>query len=461
MARTQKPWEEKWSILRRLGRGGQGETFLVTSTANAEQRGVLKVLNAGKSVQARGRMRREVVNLDTLAKAQVKVPQVLDGNTGEYAEPETTLYFVMDYIPGKSLTEEVTTRKRIPLDQAAKIVKDICGTVVAAHSNDVLHRDLKPDNIIVRDFDAADLVIVDYGLSYLEADGPEDLTKVHEQFRNRFLSLPETNTPGGDRRDKRSDIAAVAGVLYYCLTGFEPGHLRDANGQPPHRRKGYSVREAIGEDVRCEQVERLLDRAFAVEVENRFQSGEEFLGRLETALKPQAPDEDPAVVSAELAKLVRLHDRPVLLAEYRQIAQRVFQSLLQQLSEAAQQVVPPFSATISGGLPAQENTFPKGIEPLSAGEYIMTVGIAPHSRYRLIAFAAGAKGNECLIVRKFGSQAEVKGSSGFMGPATFSQWEPVLWFQPDRVPDQDSLRSLVRASLNTALRAVAEDILPK
>ena len=282
-----RSWESKWEFKKELGRGGQGKTFLAVSKDDSGQQGVLKTLNRGKSVQARGRMRREVVNLDTLAKAQVKVPHVLDGNTDEYADENVELYFVMEYILGKTLKDEILARGRLPLEKAAAVAMDLYQTVAAAHQNDVLHRDLKPDNIIMRDFDAADLVIVDYGLSYLEEDTPQDLTHSDEQFRNRFLALPETNTPGGDRRDKRSDITAVCAILYYCVTGFEPGHLRDGNGRPPHRREKYSVRQALQGDARCEQLETFFDRAFAVEVENRFQSCEEVMRRLEIVLKPR------------------------------------------------------------------------------------------------------------------------------------------------------------------------------
>ncbi len=405
-------------------------------------------------------MRREVVNLDTLAKAQVKVPQVIDGNTDQYADTETTLYFVMDYIRGKPLTDEVAGRRRVPLDHAVKLIKDLCSTVAAAHRNDVLHRDLKPDNIMVRDFEAADLVIVDYGLSYLEEESSQDLTRLGEQFRNRFLALPETNTPGGDRRDQRSDVTAVAGVLYYCLTGFEPGHLRDSNGRPPHRRQGSSVREALANDGRCEQVEGLLDRAFAVEVENRFQSCDEFVGRLDAALKPPAPDEDPAIVSAELVKLLRVQDRKTLLAEYGQIAQKVMQKIQQQGSLLASQMARPFTVTMGLGVP-QGQALPDGIDLLGREGLTFNVGLPHHDRSWSVGFAGGAKGQECAILRCTSSQTgSAAGVFNMNTKAAVNRWEPVIWFLPENVPDDDKIRSVLRESVNIALRALAREVMP-
>src|SRR5262249_50157237 len=153
--------------------------------------------------------------------------------------------FVMEFVPGKTLRDEVAERKKLGLEEAMAITIDLCQTVAAAHRENVLHRDLKPANIIVRDLTKPDLVIVDYGLSFNHKDEEATVTQVGEQLRNEFLALPETNIPGGDRRDKRSDITALAAIAYYCLTGNAPGHLRDARSLAPHRRPGFSVREAL------------------------------------------------------------------------------------------------------------------------------------------------------------------------------------------------------------------------
>lgn len=451
-----RPWESKWKNERKLGRGGQGETFLVISKEDPNRRGVLKTLNRGKLVQARGRMHREVVALDTLAKASVKVPQVFDGNTSEYAEADVELYFVMEYIPGKTLTDEIAERGRLSMDKAAAVVMDLCKTVAAAHQNDVLHRDLKPDNIIVRNFDSSDLVIVDYGLSYTEETAP-NLTHADEQFRNRFLSLPETNTPSGDRRDKRSDITAVCAVLYYCMTGFIPGHLRDGNGHPPHRRPSYTIRQFLQDDTRCDQLEMLFDRGFAVEVENRFQSCEEFLGRLETSLKSPTIDEDPVVVSAELAKLLRQHDRRTLLAEYTEYALQVLQRIQQQALALAQSFRPPFVITPSPGLLAVENTFPQGIDRITPG-FSLTVGVQSHSdRLRSILFALGAEGNQCVLLR--GRIVYIQDGRGGMVVQHDPHWERLLWFNPDQPPREEELLSILNQSVTRTVRDLGNDIL--
>jgi hypothetical protein len=114
---------------------------------------------------------------------------------------------------------------------------------------------------------------------------------------------------------------------------------------------GFLHHEVLEKDDRCEQIEGLFGRGFAVEVENRFQSCEECLGRLVVALKPATPDEDPANVSAALTKLLRLHDRTTLLHEYGQVAQKVLQRMIPQAHKAFQGIAAPFTSSIAGGHP--------------------------------------------------------------------------------------------------------------
>jgi serine/threonine protein kinase len=246
MTKRAAPWGDAWKVERRLGGGGQGNTWLVCSCNDTTQRGVLKTLRRNDSAEARGRMRIEVASLAFLAKQGAKVPRVLAANVEQADDPDLELFFVMEYIPGRALSEVIRERGRLPLEQVAAVTLGLCATVSLAHKNRILHRDLKPDNIIVRDLDKADLVIVDFGLSFNEDEAEETLTQFDEQMRNRFLALPETNVAGGDRRDHRSDVTALAAIFSFCLTGHEPGQLRDGRGLPPHRRMGTRSAPSLG-----------------------------------------------------------------------------------------------------------------------------------------------------------------------------------------------------------------------
>ena len=133
MANT-RPWEANWKFVKNLSGGGQGTTQLVSSVVDPNRLGVLKTLVSRnkQSPQARGRMRVEVASLDVLAKQGIKVPEVYEGNTDQHADLNAELYFVMEYIPGKTLKKEVTDRGPLPLEKVVAIANELCGTHVDA-----------------------------------------------------------------------------------------------------------------------------------------------------------------------------------------------------------------------------------------------------------------------------------------------------------------------------------------
>ena len=223
------PWDEKWTNMRALGSGGQGVTRLVDSIEHPDRIGVLKYLVNNKHPASRARMRREVASLQSLRALGGKVPEVYDHNTGSYEDASVELYLVMEFVDGVTLAEYLKTNGQLPVDQSIDFSLDLCKTVEIAHNEGILHRDLKPDNIVVRDAMANDLWIVDYGLSFNTSD--EDLTETVETFRNKFLDLPETNTPGGNRRDPRSDVTALCAVFYFTLSGYRCGATTRRDGQ--------------------------------------------------------------------------------------------------------------------------------------------------------------------------------------------------------------------------------------
>lgn len=86
----------------------------------------------------------------------------------------------------------------VPLESAVAITQELCQTVRIGISQSIQHRDIKPDNIIVRSLEAPDVIIVDYGLSFNEAEDTR-ISKVGERIGGAFLTVPERHIPGGDR----------------------------------------------------------------------------------------------------------------------------------------------------------------------------------------------------------------------------------------------------------------------
>ena len=83
------------------------------------------------------------------------------------------------------------------------------------HASGVGHRDIKPDNIILRSGICASPVLIDFGLTFNVHDEEEDLTPDWQQVGNKFLSLPEHAMFSQNKRDLRSDLTSCVGLLYF------------------------------------------------------------------------------------------------------------------------------------------------------------------------------------------------------------------------------------------------------
>jgi serine/threonine protein kinase len=188
----------------------------------------------------------------------------------------------------------------------------------------IVHRDIKPENIIVRSTAAPDVVMVDFGLSFNE-DADQTNTSVDEGLDNKFISLPERRGPGENKRDPRSDITDVCAILFYCLTGCSPRNPRDSQGRPPHRRPNYELTGRVQNAVQLTLLNGLLDRGLNYELDARFQTVEELVGRLNEVANPAVkpvPEDLDAVASRESAAL-RKNDRKTQLSNYSTNAQSI------------------------------------------------------------------------------------------------------------------------------------------
>jgi serine/threonine protein kinase len=466
------PWDDDWSEIQKLDQGGQGYTFLVESRQSAGQRAVLKKLKNNKDHQARARMHREYTNLRVLASIGVNVPKVLAGNTDQYEKDGVQLFFVMEFVDGKTLKKEVEERGRLPFEEASAIVLSLLSTLAAAHAEGIVHRDLKPDNIIVRDMVKKDLVIIDYGLSFNRDEAAETITQTGDTFRNKFLDLPETNTESGNFRDPRSDVTAAVAVLFYCLTGRVPGHLQDSRGLAPHRRPGSSVQDALGGGPRAEQMALLMDVGLAQHIESRFQTVDELARRLrQLASQDQAAVEDPVLVASQLSDLLRQQDRKTQLEELRG---RVggFSNLISQqgnkLSMALNQRNSRFGFHMGGNFgfnPPQQVEIPDGLEDLQIG-VMATVTVQAHQNQRVIQLKFGAKGNQCAVIgRVSGISPPAQVAPGMPRPGLVnspvsksSSWK-VLWFDPDGPPELSGISGLFDELVNRAMKELHEEVL--
>ena len=463
-----RPFEDKWVLGERIGKGGQGLAYHVTSRSDPSQKAALKLLKNNKDDQARSRMYREVANLKTLHSDGGSVPQVVDHNTDKYEDKNTELYLVMEYIPGKTLRETVDAGT-LPLDIAAKIVLKIAETIKTAHKSPILHRDLKPENVIVRHLETADVVIIDYGLSF-NAEIDKDVTDTEETFRNKFLDLPETNTPGGNKRDPRSDITAACGILYYMLTGQVPGQLIDGGGKQPHVRPGYSIRERIKDHPRLSHLEIFLDCGFASNVENRFQTVDEFVERLRVVLEHRstAEIEDPIEVGKRESVRYRQLDRKTQLRDFSEIAGRVVNQITAFVAKYAGKIgrfnLETLHAQLDqpGGEDSVRLTVPSEIDRVPQSHVSIKISPTNSSNFRVLYFFVGSRGEQCVICRAKYKKTTQTGSrrrpQWIHNIEAVEDCREVQWYKGDTMPELSEIENECKSWLNDSMRELTDDL---
>ncbi len=256
-----------WEKVKNHENGGQSRTYLVRQKnfPNSPTY-VLKELSRQKDLDRRKRMYREYAILRTLESPQI--PKVIDSNADKFDELEEKLYIVMEHIDGITLETAIQEKIVTCLEDNIYIFHQLLETLEICHNNNVIHRDIKPDNIILRNKSPRNIVLLDFGQSFNEASANESITPDSEIMGNRFLSLPEFSIHSGTKNDKRSDITMVLGVFFFSLTGIFPRVLIDHDGKLPHQRHTIQTEKIRSHSL----IIRMFDMAFQPKINDRYQS---------------------------------------------------------------------------------------------------------------------------------------------------------------------------------------------
>ncbi|OVE78767.1 hypothetical protein BVY01_04485 [bacterium I07] len=198
-----------YQILSKLGEGGMGEVYLAEDT-KLKRKVALKFLppHLTKDKEATERFKREAQ-----AAAALNHPNIV--TIHEIGEHEGQIYIAMEHVDGHSLREEIETSP-IEVDMVIDITKQICEGLEKAHKADIIHRDVKPENILI-DNDVR-VRILDFGLARMK--GVSKLTKESSTLGTVKYMSPEQLR--GEEVDPRTDIWSLGVVMYEMLTGEVP-----------------------------------------------------------------------------------------------------------------------------------------------------------------------------------------------------------------------------------------------
>ncbi len=208
-----------YQLKRRLGAGGMGEVYLAEHRLLKRPCAVklIRPERAGDPALLR-RFEREVRAMSRLT--HFNTVEVFDFGLSEGG----TFYYVMEYLPGRDLAELVARHGPLPPARAVYVARQVCAALREAHAVGLVHRDIKPGNVIVGRFggrhDAAKLL--DFGL-VRSLDGGE--TQSHLTHEGALLGTPDYMAPEqafGRAVDARTDLYSLGALLYFLLAGRPP-----------------------------------------------------------------------------------------------------------------------------------------------------------------------------------------------------------------------------------------------
>ena len=270
----------EYSLQRELGRGGMGIVYLARDV-QLDRDVAIKVLpsHLARSAASRERFLREARTAAGLSHPNI-VP------IHRVGEADGFVFFVMSYVEGETLGERLRTKGPLPPADAARVLREVAWALAYAHGRGIVHRDVKPDNILL-EAGTGRAMVTDFGIAHRDDVAAPDTDPGKIMGTANFMSPEQA---AGEAIDGRSDLYALGVVGYLAVSGrlpFEasnvpallirqatepaPGVLRAAPGLPP------ALATAI-------------DRCLARDPAHRFPDGE----AMAAALAP-APEARPAL----------------------------------------------------------------------------------------------------------------------------------------------------------------------
>ncbi|MDZ8239275.1 MAG: protein kinase [Nostoc sp. ChiQUE01a] len=297
---------QRYRLDRRLGGGGMGEVFLAMDTRVGQQV-ALKLLKDTlvASQEMRKRFEREIAVCAALQSDHI----VKISDCG--VTPEGFPFYVMEYLRGQTLRQLLLREKRLSVERTVKIMAQVCKGLQLAHQgvtlqrdggktteriHQVIHRDLKPDNIFLVPTDLGEWVkVLDFGVAKIRSESSENtnITNITSTFIGTFRYAPPEQIQSDKNLDARGDIYSLGIILYEMLSAADPfgisikgSHISEASWVLAH---AYEPPKPLREQPGCEnlpeQLEAVVMKCLYKNPANRFTTVEELDRALQAAAK--------------------------------------------------------------------------------------------------------------------------------------------------------------------------------
>src|SRR5215213_5941139 len=216
LALVRQAFTGRYEVEREIGKGGNARIFLARGPDG--QPVALKILHPELLVSvAADRFLREIKIASQLDHPHIA--KLLDSG-----EREWLVYYVMSYVEGPTLRERLDGSPRLGIPETLRLAHDLLDALEHAHSQGIIHRDVKPANVVLSSEGA---VLLDFGIARaVIASGSDQLTRAGIAVGTSTYMSPEQITALSDI-DHRSDIYSMGCVLFECLAGQPPFNHRN------------------------------------------------------------------------------------------------------------------------------------------------------------------------------------------------------------------------------------------
>ena len=204
----------RYAVVRELARGGMGVVYVARDTQLGREV-ALKIMRAGATATEE---ERERFQIEARAAARLKHPNIV--GIHDVGEHQGQPYFAMAFVNGESLQRRIERDGPLPLREAARLTERLAEALFYAHSQAILHRDMKPDNVLINA--SGEPLITDFGLAKDVDRKDEGLTKSGQMMGTPGYMPPEQAAGRLDQVDRRADVYSLGGTLYAMLTGRPP-----------------------------------------------------------------------------------------------------------------------------------------------------------------------------------------------------------------------------------------------
>ncbi len=399
---------DRYAIQEEIGAGGMATVYLARDLKHDRDVAVKVLRPELAAALGPERFHREIK-----IAAQLQHPHILP--LLDSGEADGFLYYVMPFVKGVSLREKLTQQGEFPVAEAVKVLREVVDALAHAHEQGVVHRDIKPDNVMLSGRHA---LVMDFGVAKAvsEATGRQSLTTAGVALGTPAYMAPEQAT-ADPNMDHRADIYAVGAVGYELLTGRPP-----FTGTSPQMILSAHVTEPVEPVTKYRQhvspaLNNLILKCLEKRPADRWQTAEELLPQLEALATPSG-----GITPTDTAPITAA--RPI-----------------RRRSTTTTTVAFVAAALVLVGVGAGVLLMNRGPEPITVGRTTQLTlepgleldpAISPDGR--MVAYSVGGFGQMRIHLRQVAGGRSINLTEGLAGGHRWPQWSPdgnQILFQAD------------------------------